>query len=494
MIKKLYTIEDYLQELKEKSSISISIPDNKLISEAEQLFTSEDELQRFYLFLYHTFTLRRSYILSPFKYNHSDVLISYEMILYSDFIRSILSQNETTRNHILLVLKDLNIIKMSRQIDLNKYNAKLNVYLFNESITNTSFYKTVKINKIKVLNANFNYIFNRYNKLNEVHKKILNNNIIKTSIEINKDEFNKKYYIPTLEDKKTCDIPNEKNSDGSRKKKLSRAEYVKNFEEYSISMWNSIEDINSEIKFLRFLNCKTEDTYGHRFFHTFINIPKKLRWNFRMDKTHVLKPLFEIDLIASQPTFNALLMEKEGFIDEEYYKDVSSIEPDFYNILCKKFKKNISRDLCKEMTMQLLFGKINSASFKRAMEFYPTMTKYLSIKKSRTYEQLIDELTEVDHFKYSSSNCMDLQRAESLWTSKVWVKLIENKVRFIPIHDSVIIFGNKNLDEQEVKSLSRKISKLMLDCFELKTNSKVTPHLKTKFNPELYPITNEEIY
>lgn len=490
MQKNILTIEEFLQEYKEKSSITLCVPNHPLLEEAESKFDTDDEIQRFYCLIYHTFTRKNSYIRSEFKDYYVDELYKYEMVMSYNLKTTLLSQNIEVVDKILKVCEELGIIKFNRFIDSHsEYNTQSRVYLFNSEICDMVDYRNISINKPKVLNSNFKYHFNRYENISDVHKQILNRNIIKINSDISRDVFDKVYYNPTLNDRYTAGIKRVYRRDGTSYKP-SRFEYIDNFKKSSINLWNRIKYLNNDNRYLRFLDTPKKDSYGHRFFHSFISLPKSLRWHLTMDKAKVLSPYFEIDLVASQPTFNALLMQEQDYIDQNYFNDLSS-NNDFYTKIKEGLGLELNRDDTKMLFMKLLFGKTKYNLFTKLVDIYPEMTKFLQKMKNRTYEEVVRDNGDISTYKQSSSNCIDLQRAESRWTEKVWIKLLENNIRFIPIHDSVIIFGNKPLNEQEVKELSNKISDIMFECFELPTNTLIIPHLKTKFNPNIYPLLGD---
>lgn len=483
------TTEEYLDELKINKTINKEIPNHSLISEAESKFDNKEDLQRFQLFIWYNYILRKNYILSPYKEKKHEILEKYEMIIYSPLIYTLLTNVKATRNNILDVCKDLNIIVPNRFIVVDNFNSPVTIYKFNPDILSSPT-KNIEINHPRVLNSNYSYLFDSYSNLKQEHKNIINSNINKIYLHVSEEDYNKKYFNIKLNEHINGPIITKysKNSD----KFPTREEYINSFIKSSDALKLKIENINSENRYLRFLEC-FEDSYGHRFFHPFISIPKSLRWDFTMNKANPLVPLFECDMVAAQPTMTAIQMDNEGYYDEKFFKDINSLEPDYYEALSTNFD-NCSRDEAKVYNMKFLFDNVTSKTFEKLLEVYPETCKYLSIKKNRNADEIEDDIGELpQRFHYRSSNCMDMQRMESKWANALWCDLYRRKIRFIPIHDSVIIFGSKDMSEKDVISLSKQVSHLMLYHLKLRPNSLIRPHFKTKFNPNIYPLLNNEI-
>jgi hypothetical protein len=473
------TTEEYLNELMISKSLSKDIPDHKLITDAEKLLDNEDK-QRFQLFIWYTYTLRKQYILAPYKEKKHEVLEKYEMIIYSNLIYTLLTNVKSTRNNILDICKTLNIIVPHRFIVVDNFASPVTIYKFNPEILNCST-KTLTIDHPRVLNSNYTYLFDSYSALKQEHKNIINCNINKIYLHISKEEFNTKYYNQKLDEHINGPIITEysKNND----KFPTREEYVDKFIKKSEALYLKIENINSENRYLRFLEC-FEDEYGHRFFHPFLSIPKQFRWNFTMNKINPLIPLFECDMVAAQPTMTAIQMDERGFYDEKFFNDINNMQPDYYESLSKYFD-NCSRDEAKTYNMKFLFDDVTSKTFEKLLDVYPETCKFLSIQKNRTADEIeLEDGVLPGSFHYRSSNCISMQRKESKWANALWCDLYRRKIRFIPIHDSVIIFGKPETTKEEAEKLSKLVEHLMMYHLKLRVDTKVIPHFKTKLNPK----------
>lgn len=186
----------------------------------------------------------------------------------------------------------------------------------------------------------------------------------------------------------------------------------------------------------------------NRVFHNYSNLKKDLR-NFI---THISGDrLIEIDIANSQPFFlGCIISQLEQ--KEDTMKFIEIVQNGkFYDYL----RDNLSSDLRKEDILTMLYCPTywNLKHKDRFTELFPTVSKIITQIKGTDYKNL----------------AIQLQSREATMILRIIApKLLDEKIDFIPIHDSFLVREN---DLQIVKSIINK-------CFYDKY--KIVPTLKIK--------------
>lgn len=450
------------------------------INKLSAIVTNKDYLQRLYVFV-NDIIINRSYqILSPYWEKNNKSIYYAELHIASSYVRHIFTQDPKVQEYLFKVLEDLDICKYARSIETGfNFKRQSKIYTFNMDIVNTLEKVPVIIDCPKVVNSINNYYMSKWDGISPEHKRLLNNNIIKVWVDITKEQFHAEYYLPELEIHKTCEIKKIGN-----KKLRTREEFLEDFEKYVKAIWAQIERINSENKYLRFLNCKPRDEFGHRFYHPFINLPKSLRKYMRMDTKQVIRSSVEIDMTAAQPTLCGIEMQKAGLIDEAFFSDLNT--EDFYTTFGLKIDQNMSRDDVKGFMMHALYGQIDNSYFTnndfiKLSTIYPVLGEYLTTLKRRTFSEIKEKHNDIKkEIPSYVSNCKDMQIAETNWANLVWGELMKLKIRFVPIHDSVLIFTKSDISLEELNTLGERVQVIMYKHLNLPENSLITPKFKIK--------------
>jgi hypothetical protein len=229
--------------------------------------------------------------------------------------------------------------------------------------------------------------------------------------------------------------------------------------------------LNNKNEVSQYKHGVRKSKYGDRITHMCSNIPQGLRKFLTIQGESVT----EIDIVASQPSFLLYLIEEwyershfgvsnnitypESFLNDYNSNQLSSEGVDFYEKMIYNFSLRIgehsfNRDQMKTLFMKLVFGNLEHEAirgFNRkglitylfGADFYSFLE---SIKKID-----VKGIEKVDCHKNLSAI---LQRHEAAFLEEVMDDLIQEKLRFLPLYDSLII---KKSDINIVKKSFNKI-------------------------------------
>jgi len=207
---------------------------------------------------------------------------------------------------------------------------------------------------------------------------------------------------------------------------------------------DKIDEINTIKNQDKWLNTSV-DPYGKRLHHALTYVPSEARQYARIvRKGKVYFPVAEIDLRTSQPFFMTCAAIKAGVRDEELIQD---LENDLYT----RYGERVGitdRKVTKERVFQSIFGEVGSPASQQMEKFYPQFVAWLNQTKAKPIDYYKEEIG-ANYQPYKNVSIM-AQRTESDWARKVWRELHDKKIVFLPVHDSIIIFGTKDYTADDV--------------------------------------------
>jgi hypothetical protein len=207
------------------------------------------------------------------------------------------------------------------------------------------------------------------------------------------------------------------------------------------------------------------DKFGYRLNHVLSNMPREFRKHLKIDGVSVV----EVDINASQPSFLMVLLHR-WFIMEDRPEMIEDLPPLYFMELTRLFQGQKKADVYKYMNYKL--NGLNAYRDKEARNDMKSLFYCIAYgnpihgKKNKDKKELIGKIFSGDfyHFllrltktdlkvgiKDSTKNMSALlQREESSFLDKVIIKLIADKIDFLPLYDSLIV---KSKDEQKVREL-----------------------------------------
>lgn len=271
-------------------------------------------------------------------------------------------------------------------------------------------------------------------------------------------------------------------------KEIFIQEYLKNANDYYNCLMMKLNSIDWVRKY--YYNIKV-DEYGNRLSHIVSNMPKIYRKDLKIDGEEVV----EIDIVSSQVAFLTILLNKlfnsgeelESFMSSSFggksFKDLKKEVGDKVNapqLLIEKLELMYSEDslneqngteldLYKFMGLKLkgLRG-ISNDEIRTEMKGVFMGLLFGSTKfekyKGKDRKEIINEVFGPDFFellqsiekldvegikkkKYRNLSAL-LQREESQFLNTVMEELMEDKIKFLPLYDCLIV---KKSDEERVK-------------------------------------------
>jgi len=251
-----------------------------------------------------------------------------------------------------------------------------------------------------------------------------------------------------------------------------RKEFIRQCKQ--IDSWSQIKQDE------KWIICRV-DPFGKRLHSGITNCPKTLR---KFSKLGDKVPLFEIDMVSAQPTLTAINMADSGITDTAFTQDIN--DGFLYERYAAKRGLNWSRAKAKEMMFAALFGDSNSSEMKNLQVSYPVLADYLKTVKT---EIRTKEAATLQNYKPSVNNCIDVQRAESTWARSVWQELVKAGINFLPIHDSILVYGSENMMVANVVLLENRVKQIMT----AKINSvEIKPIFKTTWYVDVTTATETE--
>lgn len=202
----------------------------------------------------------------------------------------------------------------------------------------------------------------------------------------------------------------------------SQAEYIQAHQ----YLWNRIADFNSS-RGKALFDFVSEDRFGNRFHSIITQIPKFIKTTGAI-KLHK-QDTIELDLHQSQPCILAHLLEEYDSSND--FSRKFKQEPDIYEYMKERFSLS-SRDGAKKMMFTMMFGKPHGKIQQEFSMMFPKAARV--IKQIKT-----TKLIENPSSKIYSNMAYKLQRYESEMFREVWSALNAEKIRFLSVHDSVIV-------------------------------------------------------
>jgi len=199
--------------------------------------------------------------------------------------------------------------------------------------------------------------------------------------------------------------------------------------EYHIAhqhLWNRLVDFNTS-RGKALYDFVSEDRFGNRFHSIITQLPKfiKSKGVIKLHKEDTV----ELDLHQSQPCILAHILQDIDSSND--FSKTFHAEPDIYEYMMNRFSLS-SRDAAKKMMFTMLFGKPHG---KQQEEFRLMFPKAASIiKQIKT-----TKINENPSSKLHSNMAFKLQRYESKMFREVWKALHADRIRFLSVHDSVLV-------------------------------------------------------
>jgi hypothetical protein len=212
-----------------------------------------------------------------------------------------------------------------------------------------------------------------------------------------------------------------------------------------------------------------ESKFGGRLSHLFSNTPKL----FRSCLTIEGEKLREIDIIASQPSFLFLLFKnwyKQQFKGNEkvevpfLYQGLSEVVQmsdkrlDLYKIMASKIyglnwksKRPNGREEMKTLLYRLIFGKLYEEGGRLGnYDKQDLIVKIFGIDMLKFLKSLHTEELEIDVDQEHKRLSKLLHEQESGFMKLVMEDLIDNKVAFLPIYDSILVKESQYVKARDI--------------------------------------------
>lgn len=239
---------------------------------------------------------------------------------------------------------------------------------------------------------------------------------------------------------------------------------------------SKIDEINLTDDMDKWTTCSV-DRFGKRLHHTLTFVPTSARQYARLrSRGETLIPLFECDLTTAQVYFQYITAIKEGIQDKYLTEDLKN---DMYSHYATK-RGFFTRGLAKHQVFRAIFGEANNEELQAMEKIYPQFVEWLKREKTTVNEAYQTELG-TNYAPYKNTS-IKAQRAESTWARRVWADLKTNRIKFLPVHDSVIIFGSRTTSPEEIEELKMTVQNAMdesmCECFGQKAYFTVKPSYK----------------
>ena len=443
--------------LESKAAKQVYIPDHELISKLETVLDRK-EFERAALLLNYCFRQHRHSIKQDREICGRD-FAPYQMPIFRSVQVDLLGHTYIER--VMSALESFGIITVVKK-HFFKPEAGLalpTVYGLNQEVYKAK-EKQITLTTANAINCYTQWLIQRQKPFSRVDRDVINKQHKYLKFDITSLEYAKQTRRQALLDA----IAEAKEKGKEFDRKAWRKGYIHQCRQ--IDSWNQIPDRE------KWILCRV-DPFGNRLHHGLSNAPSSLREYARIGE---LVPLFEIDLVSSQPTITAINMAKAGVIDEAFFKDIN--DGRLYERYAERRGLGWSRGKAKSMIFTAFFGSADSSEMKNLEASYPVLASYLRKVKSEVRPQ---ESKTLNDYKPSKNNCIDVQRAESSWARQVWKQLHKAGVRFLPIHDSVVVFGYEYTTFDKIGSLQMIVEKTMSEGL-------VTEEIKPRFKTTEYTI------
>lgn len=430
-------VDQIKQFIQSQSVRVVSIPDHGLIDQLETRFGRKD-FERAALLLHHIFRLYRHSTKANRKIGNK-VFEPYQVPIFWTVQNDLLGRRNIKR--IMDAVTGLGIVTIAKK---NFYRKETGfripkVYEVSKSVWDSPT-KTVQLTNGPVCRTWREFLIMRQEPYTRIDRDIIVKQHKTLRFAITSLEYARRTRRKALRKAQV-----ESQAEG---RVFVRAEWRKGFIHAcrDIDAWNEIPDGH------KWILCRV-DPFGNRLHHGLTSIPSGLRQYARLG---ALVPLFEVDLTASQPTITAINMCRAGVRDEAFIQDINA------GLLYERYGERRglgwSRDKSKTMMFAALFGASDSSEMRNLAQSYPNLTGYLRKVKSEIRREESKTLTE---YMPSKNNCIDCQRSESAWARSVWKELIRRGIRFLPIHDSVLVFGEADSTRGRIEMLKTEVEGIM---------------------------------
>lgn len=216
-------------------------------------------------------------------------------------------------------------------------------------------------------------------------------------------------------------------------------------------LWNRIVEFNAA-KGKAIYDFVSEDAFGNRFHSIITQLPRYIK------ELGVIKinngTTVELDLHQSQPTILAHTLE-EIQPGNDFSERIAEVD-DIYVHMMEELNLN-SRGEAKKVMFQMLFGRPFGKRFERFSEIFPEASTIMKSIKMR-YDP-----TNPSKKRYSNLARL-LQLSESEMFRKVWMALRKERIRFVSVHDSVIV---ESRNHSRAYQIMERVLSNYLDFFKI---------------------------
>jgi hypothetical protein len=378
-------------------------------------------------------------------------LSACEKPIYSDTWRDLAGKNfESEIKNALTDAEAITLTQKSHFDEDNPKNNRPNVYALSEELLTCGMKKVVLTGENYIRNRERFYLL-RAKPFEAIDRHIITKNHSGLKFSITGADFCKKHKQECLEEA------------AIRKPKIliAGSEVLKVWEKSFDYMCRGIDYFNALPDEDKWHLCKV-DRFGKRLHHQLTCVFKVLR-KYATLRGHGerLVPLFEVDMVAAQPFIAALNMAEAGLKDDVLVADLAG---DFYTEYANRRGEYWSRAKAKEMTYRALYDDQDSLELGQLKKCYPDLFRYLFEVKTT----LRPEEEGLKHYLPYKNNCRDAQRGESSWARLVWTDLQRKGYRFLPIHDSVLIFGSAGKVESGIQQMINDVEAIMKNNIDVR--------------------------
>ncbi|WP_430815186.1 hypothetical protein [Carboxylicivirga sp. RSCT41] len=208
-------------------------------------------------------------------------------------------------------------------------------------------------------------------------------------------------------------------------------------------IYNTIKAFNKATYREKLDYYSVDSTFGNRFYSIFTLLPNEIRADYLSDFNN------QLDLKGSQVSILAKWFKNYGltaFVDDLNNNDI-------YLMMKEKYDLD-NRDIAKVFMFKMIFGKlfIEGKHGNKFMNKYHQIFSGMYPQEGNLIFKLKGEKNTLK--KQHSILAQKLQRLETSMFSKVWCELKKNRIRFISVHDEVIV---RSKDVQKTEEIMNTI-------------------------------------
>jgi hypothetical protein len=386
-----------------------------------------------------------------------DELVAYLTKQYIDYLEKLIELGVININ---LQQSSRDATKDCKYIRLNDRFRSKEGYIFNEA----------HLVKESFQNSLLKYYEDLIEKRNGIFKSI-ENTLDKCNLNIDEeydDLINSMVTDKEKKDTRTLANPYASAEDVGKVKKRGN-DPLKRQEEYKRLLNGYYQNLHY------ILNCCEEerralynidrDKFGYRLNHVLSNMPRAFRKHLKLDGVNVV----EVDINASQPSFLMVLLHR-WFIMEDRPEMIEDLPPLYFMELTKLFQGQKKIDVYKYMNYKLngliAYKDKEARNDMKSLFYCIAYGNPIHGKKNKNKKELIGKIFSGDFYHFllrltktdlkvkikdrTKNMSALLQREESAFLDKVIIKLIADKIDFLPLYDSLIV---KSKDEEKVREL-----------------------------------------